>query len=358
MTIVTVSSGVVSNGLSVTSGNQLVVLNGGEADNTVVSSGGLMTLSSGGLAYVLNVSSGGKVVGAGVVGSNSYDYVAGSISGVQLGDAFRGYAVVELYSGASASGVVGANTYFTVDSGASATATLLSYQGGNLGQALENLYGTTTGTVVSAGGNEQVYSGGVASGTSVSNGGFEYVNSGGVAKSTVVSSGGTEFVYDGGAISGASVKGGGLLIISAGGSVTGASVSSGGTIDYAVQIIGGQTLLAGLQTSTTVLSGATVSSGGYLDVDGATVLSGGALTLLSGAIVNGLTVQSGGVLTLSSGGLLSNVTVFAGGKLAGGGIVGGYSNAYVAGSISGVQLGDPAAGYGFLEVQSAASQAA
>ena len=55
MTTITVSSGVTSSGLTVTAGNELLVLSGGIAEATTVLNGGTMTLSSGGVASAFTV---------------------------------------------------------------------------------------------------------------------------------------------------------------------------------------------------------------------------------------------------------------------------------------------------------------
>jgi len=56
---ITVSSGVTSSGLTISSGDPLVVLSGGAIDNITVLSGGLETLSSGAIADDGITSSGG-----------------------------------------------------------------------------------------------------------------------------------------------------------------------------------------------------------------------------------------------------------------------------------------------------------
>src|SRR5207253_1790511 len=107
---------------------------------------------------------------------------------------------------------------------------------------------------------------------------------------------------------------------------------------FAATISSGVTATAGLITSAITVNGVTVSSGGIFGLDGSIVLSGGTLSLASGSIVDG-------------------VTVSAGGKLVGPGeVVGGYAfgaQSVVAGSVSGISLGDVAAYYdaGLLELQ-------
>jgi autotransporter passenger strand-loop-strand repeat protein len=76
-------------------------------------------------------------------------------------------------------------------------------------------------------------------------------------------------------------------------------VRSGGTLQFTGEVT--RDLTAGPQASATVFAGATISSGGNLDLEGATVLSGVTLTL---AAQTGNTANSNGTLTVNSGGVL------------------------------------------------------
>ena len=67
------------------------------------------------------------------------------------------------------------------------------------------------GTVVSNGGSEAVYSGGIASGTRIGSGGGEYVV-GGTTSAAIVSSGGFLLVQSGGAIASGTLSGGQIEI--------------------------------------------------------------------------------------------------------------------------------------------------
>src|SRR5580700_1552716 len=98
MTNVYVSSGVTSSGLTVSGGEQLVVLSGGYADVATVSPDGAMILSSGAEATSVTVSSGGVLSGPGLLGGANFD--AGLVSGVVVG----GFPPsLEIQSGGSAS---------------------------------------------------------------------------------------------------------------------------------------------------------------------------------------------------------------------------------------------------------------
>jgi hypothetical protein len=62
---VTVSSGVTSSGLSISAGDPLLVLSGGDVDQIVVLSGGVASLEAGAIGGRFQVSAGGVVDGPG-----------------------------------------------------------------------------------------------------------------------------------------------------------------------------------------------------------------------------------------------------------------------------------------------------
>ena len=117
----------------------------------------------------------------------------------------------------------------------------------------ENDSGTTSNTIVS-GGQEVLFSGGVARGTTVSSGGEEHVSGGARALGTHISSGGQQFVY--GSASGTQVLSGGQDYAQSGGVIVSAAVSSGGT-EY---ILGDGTVISAIISSGGV---EIVSSGGF-----------------------------------------------------------------------------------------------
>src|ERR1700722_9413200 len=81
MTLQTISSGVVSSGLIVSSGDVLRVLSGGEVSATTVLSGGTERLSSGGRTVSATVSEGGVLIGR---GRGAYVDDFGLISGLTM----------------------------------------------------------------------------------------------------------------------------------------------------------------------------------------------------------------------------------------------------------------------------------
>jgi autotransporter passenger strand-loop-strand repeat protein/autotransporter-associated beta strand protein len=270
---IAISSGVTSSGLTISSGDPLVVLSGGTVESSVILSGGMATLSKGAFGSSLTVSKGGAVLGPGdLMGSST---VAGALSGVTIGKLLSGDNSVELTSGASASGVtlaeVGFNNHygffvvsqtFEIDKGATATGTLVS------GGSYVEDFGSASGTVIGLQGEEAVFAGGVTSGDIVQSEG--------------------NLALDGG-------------------TAVGATVQNGGTLDLGADVTRDVTI--GDVTRTTVLSGVTVSSGGAIVLDGATVLSGVTVSAVSGGIVTGTTVNSGATLL---GGALENSNTVAG----------------------------------------------
>src|ERR1700677_3646950 len=101
---ITVSSGVTSGFLIISSGDPLVVLSGGEVISSIILSGGSATLSSGALGDVLTVSSGGVLDGPGALIGESV--VGGTINGVTVsGPRSSGGISLELLSGGFASDV-------------------------------------------------------------------------------------------------------------------------------------------------------------------------------------------------------------------------------------------------------------
>ena len=232
------------------------------------------------------------------------------------------------------------------------------------------LFGTASGSVVSSGGDLQVFSGSVASNTTVLSGGFlDLWGGGAIAGTTIISAGGFLSVDSGstlnnftvtsganlgvassGSVSGTIVATGGGLILDGGSTATGTTFQSGSFLE----IDSGYSLSSYVTNSTTILDvgsggtvgSATVTSGTELDVfqggvvsnatassggnffvqgvvSGATVAAGGNATVYNGGLlyaqpgqtVQGVSVASGGMLAVESGGTANNTTVSSGGAL-------------------------------------------
>jgi hypothetical protein len=124
MATLTITSGVTSSGLAVSSGEDVIVLSGAVLGSSTVDSGGAVTLSSGGVASAVVVLAGGALSGQGAfVGSG---LAAGDVSGIALGGALLNPGTIELQSGGMAVGLATGKGELVVDAGAEATDTRLS----------------------------------------------------------------------------------------------------------------------------------------------------------------------------------------------------------------------------------------
>jgi autotransporter passenger strand-loop-strand repeat protein len=333
-----VLSGGYASATTVSATTQQIVESAGVARATVVLSGGTVILDAGGTGDALTVSAGGLVDGSGVLIDHST--VAGTVEGVTVGDDDH-FDQLELLAGGVASGVTVTivDDFLQVDSGASATGTILTLD------AYDVVLGSTTSTTVSGGSDELISSGGIAVATRIFSGGVATISSGGRSVDatifsggiehvlafgetggTVVSEGGQELVSSSGIVGRSTLRSGGEQYVSLGGSANETTVSSGG-IEYV--------LASGTTTATVVSAGGyeRVSSGGsasrttvasagrlYVYSDGVasviTVSSGGALTVLSGGAASGAVLSSGGEEVVSSGGDGFATTISSGGKAA------------------------------------------
>ena len=136
----------------------------------------------------------------------------------------------------------------------------------------------------------------------------------GAAFGSLIADGGEEELLSGGSLAGAAVEAGGTLVL-LGGTASDTTVTSGGAVGVGGDITGDVT--DGEMTSTTVVSGVTVLSGGFIDPASATVESGAVLSLAAGAVASSLVIQSGGVVlgpgelagVSSDGGRVSGVQI-------------------------------------------------
>jgi fibronectin-binding autotransporter adhesin len=244
-----VESGSVANNTTILSGGDqydnataigATVLSGGEQDvqglagGTTVSSGGLLIVESGAVASGATVASGGEVVVDG-----------GTFSGTLASGAIEVNEVVS--SGTTVSSeTVTSGLFQTVLSGGSTISVAVDPYGE------QDVYGTTTGTVISSGGSQYIYSG-TASGTVISAGGYQDVY--GTTSNTTVSSGGIEVVESGGVAEGTTVLSGGELVVSSGATASGVIVLSGGEIVSSAGAIVENLMVSGGGEETSVISG-------------------------------------------------------------------------------------------------------
>jgi autotransporter passenger strand-loop-strand repeat protein len=355
-----IGTGATASGVRILAGGRQNV--SGTATGTVVSSGGQNVVYAGGITSGTTVSSGGvevthgSAVSANVASGGELDVFAGAVASGTTTSA--GGATI-VYSGGTVQGGTLAG-FSEVGSGATASAvTILS--GGR-----QNVSGAVTGTAVSNGGQNVIYSGGVAVGTVVSSGGTQSLYAGGIAALTVISTGGQELNH--GSSFSASVASGGALEVFSGGVARGTVTSSGGaTIVYSGGTIDGATLIGfseigvgAVGSSVTIMGGGrqnvsgtvlgtvvsnggqnvlyaggvasntVVSSGGVENNHGttvnATVASGGELDVYAGAVASGTTTSNGGVVIVYTGGL------------ARGGTLAGFSEIGAGGAASGITI--------------------
>ena len=276
----TVSSGHRTSNLSATSGNPVIVLDGGTAVSATVFAGGSETVSSGGTDSGSLVQSGGELT-----------VLAGSaVSSIDDG------GTLVLSSGGSGTGLVVSSGYTVISSGATATATVVDARG------------------------ELVVSGGTAFGTRLSGGSL--TTYAGSAISTTVASGGDDLVFYSGAVdNAATIEAGGAQSVEEYGSAIAAKVEAGGSQTVAYSAVASRTVVqsGGLQ----VISGGSAFS--------TTVDGGGTILVLNGGTASDTTVNSGGIEVLLSGADSENATIESGGILV---VLPGASSTIASGSAS------------------------
>ena len=313
---------------------RLGVCNGGATNQTTMK-GGSMHVYTGGVANQTTVSEGSMYVYTGGV-ANSVNILGGYVRVFSGGTASIAYSPWQVNVVSNAGAVVSflgrdAKVYYgdscllskgdvfnglTVSNGSA-----LVYSGGVINETtviLGHLYvfgGVANETTVN---NGSIYvSGGVANATTL-NGGYLYVSTGGTANSTFVS-GGSMFVSSGGLANATTVNVWGYLSVFSGGTANATTlnggylyVSTGGTVN-STTLNGGR-----LYVSSGGTANSTTLTGGYLDVSSGgtatstTVNSGGFLCVFSGGEANHTTVNNGGMARLL-GGEATSTTVNNGG---------------------------------------------
>ncbi len=374
-----------TNSYVVQGGGTLVVAAGGSVSGTQVQSGGTLTVSSGGSATSGTISAGAveQVYSGGVV---SGDTIYGTVSGVSTGatTAFRNETVMS--GGVLAPTTSNTVSGTTVNSGGSlllngnisATNTVLNggglvalgspkatlagsltFSGGGNTLSVTSVVTTSSGTygeaatmsgfsstdridvtvfgpaatlafttsnsnevvtISSTVGRETFTFSGTSTYTSstldlVANGGAEDIEyfANGVTSVTTSTASGTYSVSagqdvnvaSGGSVAGASVASGGLLQVR-GGTETGGTISAGGT----------EAVWSGSASGDQIYGSLTTLSGGTAALANETVNAGGSLLIANGASATGTTVLSGGVMTLSGlNGAVTSTTLSGGGTL-------------------------------------------
>jgi autotransporter passenger strand-loop-strand repeat protein len=363
MTDFTVSTGITSTGLTVSSGDTWSIY--GTAISFTVVDGGTETVSSGGTASVtsltggsLHIASDGTAISTTLSDASATVDAGGTISFTTLDSG--GYV---FGNGTAISTTANDGSFDNVQDGGTASFTTVHHGGS---EEVAN-GGLAVDTVVSSGGYDAVYAGGSASFTTVSNLGIEYVGqetiADGITVSTMVDAGGTQEVYFSGIASFTTVSSGGYQKVSSGGVAIDttvldggfAIVSSGGTETVASGTATGVTLSGGGETvdasgtaiSTTVNAGPSASDFGVITVDAGgtisfTTLNSGSYIFGNGTAVS-TTANDGSFDNVQNGGTASFTTVRHGGseEVANGGLAvdtvvssGGYDAVYAGGSAS------------------------
>ena len=314
-----VSAGVVSSAVSVTSANILEILSGGTASATSVNSSGTEQIDLGGTANRTVISSGGIEVvygresGAALVGGTLEVLSGGSVSGATVSSGgtleiwSSGTAIsttvlsggtLEYFGGAIASGTT-LSAGATLEAGSGYLASGLAISSGlTLAVGAE---GSAVNNTVLGGGALSVLFGGTASGTVVSSGGVESISFVGSALGTEIGSGGSQDVASGGFASGTRVDAGGSEVVGPFASAVDATVSRGGSLIVssggALELIGDDTL-----SGVTLLPGAILVIGSGYTLSGYVVASGITLGALSGGTASNTTILSGGAFEFFGGG--------------------------------------------------------
>ena len=220
-----ISSGVISNGITLFN-DYMTIYSGGVANSTTVNSSGYMFISSGGIANSTTVNSSG--------GMNIYS------GGIANSTTVNSSGRMNISSGGIASSTtVNSRGDMYISSGGIANSTTVK----NSGCIYILSGGEATNTVVEKYGKLYISNGGVANSATVKGGGNLYVTSRGEANSTTVNSGGNLYVTSRGEANSTTVNSGGLMRISSGGTAkgglniySGAIVSAygGAIIDFTV----------------------------------------------------------------------------------------------------------------------------
>ena len=300
---VTVSSGTIGIGYTISSGGRLVVLSGGVVETPTILSGGFAILSSGAVASAATVSSGGTIIGAG-------ELEDGSIIGGDVRDVTVVSGGVIYLEGTAEDVTLTQSSYLYVQGKGDASSTRVSS-----GSVLD-IIGYGSGARVSSGGEELIDYVGFGTGDVVMVGGLLVLK--GSVRDEEVLSGATLELDD--ALT-TNITAGAVAFSMA---VNGVEVSKGASIALGdVNIDSHATaFLAGTSAGyLTVLSGGALSGPGVIKgglvqgwIAGVT-LSSGELTLQSGGIARGLIVGAGARMAVSSGAVASTTLVNSGGKV-------------------------------------------
>jgi autotransporter passenger strand-loop-strand repeat protein/ELWxxDGT repeat protein len=275
-------------------------------------SSGTSELSVAGAAMALNPTDLVTLVSNQVTVTSGQTYTVAS-GQADTGDSIQSGATEIVLSGGTTSGAtVSTGGTLNIASGGAASATIIS--------GIVYVSGSSQAATIYAGGEQDVLSGGTVSSTTILAGGLSIIETGGSGDPTTIDAGGREIIKVGGSDTGVILNGGLLLVY---GSAPNVQMTGGGTV--IVKTGGSANGITLSSSGTTIVysggtvSGGTVSTGGTIivasgaHVSGLTIGSGGTLIVASGATVSGVTVGSGGTAEFV-GSSPAGVNVLSGGK--------------------------------------------
>lgn len=324
---------------TVNSGGWLYVTDG-NVNSATINSGGRVNASSGAVLSDLTINEGGWVTGR--ASYTAPNFVSTVINGGRLdlnGSNTAGY------KGATASGINILKGNVAMNSGASASDITIG-DGGRL-----TVYGAlkesvATNTTINNGGQQTVGTNGKAQDTTINSGGEQIVSRGGSVTDTIINSDGFQTVYSGGSATSTTIKKDGSLVVFSGGSAVAITQESGGAINTDTDSIldgtntkGSFSIAGGIANNMLLENGGhlsvrnghqakatTINSGGEVIVEGSatdtTINENGLLHVSSGGSVTGTIVNNGGRESILSGGSATSTSLNSGGfqAISGGGV--------------------------------------
>ncbi len=306
-TALTVSSGVTSAGLSVTTGGTIIVLNGGTITGTSLLSGGSAVISSGGVDSGTFVAHGAKET---VLGNASYDIVDGvqlvsNATAVVSNEVVENGGSLELFLAGATANATTVNTGGGIYVSGHATAENTVIDGGSV--VLESPKATLGGTLTFSG------TGGVLEESVVISATYGDL-------ATISGFGATDIIDD-------RVMAGGTLSTSISGADVIATLTSGAVSQsFTLAGSGGvaaATYISGLSATSDTLGGTEIIYTPPPPVDlivaanatsgPLTITSGNEITVLSGGVMSAITIDAGASAVISNGGTDIATTILAGG---------------------------------------------
>ncbi|MDD3885801.1 MAG: hypothetical protein PHI35_02900 [Victivallaceae bacterium] len=287
---------------TVTSGNKIVINNGGAVQDVEIATNGTMNVSGGVVSGTTF-----EAIGTGAVMNVSGGTVNDTTMYGQTQNIYNGNVNTVTVTGLSQDSVGTVNVYGGTVSGANINANAEIY-----------VYGGEAYNLVVAGGGNAHISGGVVFGLGQSGAGTTYINSGALVYNAVGSGSETTYfeIASGAVVSGLTITTAGNRVLVSGGEINNVNVSGGQFRIYTGCAISGMTVFAGgtvafsknanvdLNGVTTILTGAT-----------AKVVSGAVINLNSGSFISGAAQLNGTFAALNISGAATVTSSFADSKI-------------------------------------------